>query len=230
MTIYFDIDDTLYDRGLPFISAVQEFFPGKISDPRRAYRLCTARGNEVFLPSQRGEITMDEMVVYRWCKGFADAGIYITPEEALRFQALYRQKQGCIFLSPVLETMLRDSTARGITLGVITNGPAEKQWSKIRCLGLERFMERSRIIVSGDIGIDKPDPAIFRLAQERCGEAPGSIIYVGDALRTDIAPAKDLGWQTIWFNRTEKAPPVDCPADTVVESEEALAAVVCRMH
>lgn len=226
MTIFFDIDDTLYDRGLPFIQAAQEFFNGAAADPRKAYRACSARGNEVFLPSQRGEITMGEMYIYRWCKGFADVGIPMTPEEALAFQKLYRQKQECITISPVIEEMLRDCSEHADGLGILTNGPSEKQWMKIRQLGLERFMDRSMIIVSGDVGMDKPDPAIFRLAEQRSGKRPEELLYVGDSLKNDIYPASACGWHTVWCNRDALPVPVDLHADAIIVTDDALAAEI----
>lgn len=229
MTIFFDIDDTLYDRGLPFIAAAQEYFSGAVADPRKAYRACAERGNEVFLPSQRGEISMDEMYIYRWSKGFADVGVTISPKEALEFQSLYRRKQDTIDLSPVMEAVLRHCAASADGVGIISNGPSEKQWMKIERLGLERFMDRSMIIISGDIGIDKPDAAIFRLAEQRSGKDPAELIYVGDSLHNDMYSAAACGWRTVWFNRDFLPVPADLSADAIVETEEALLAAVKRM-
>lgn len=228
MTVFFDIDDTLYDRGMPFVIAAQEFFGGKVPDPREAYRLCKARGDEVFHASQRGEISMDEMYIYRWGRGFADAGISITPEEALRFQKLYRGKQDSITLSPVLENMLLHCSGRTRT-GVISNGPAEKQWNKVLRLGLERFMDRDMIIISGDVGVDKPDAAIFRIAEQRSGAKPEELLYVGDAPDGDIYSAEACGWRTVWFNREGSPVPADIHPLAVAENEEELAAVMLKL-
>ena len=102
MIVFWDIDDTIYDRCDAFSSACDRFlntpamkkraasagdeahFP--LPDGRIIYRFCDKRGDEVFKASQTGEISMAEMYVYRYCKGFADAGILISPEEALLFQ------------------------------------------------------------------------------------------------------------------------------------------------
>lgn len=227
MTVFFDLDDTLYDRGLPFMLAAEEFFGGALADPRRAYRTCSARGNEAFLPSQRGEITMEEMTVYRWGRGFADVGISITPEEALDFQRVYREKQGTIALSRTMEEFLARCKARADAMGIITNGPSDKQWRKIDLLGLERFFDRDMLLVSGDVGTDKPDPAIFRMAQARSGREPGTLFYVGDSLKTDIAPAIACGWKAIWLNRDGLPAPWDLPITAIVHSEEALAETLC---
>lgn len=222
MTIIFDMDDTLYDRGMPFVAAVREFFSEPIKNPREAYRTCTARGNEVFLPSQRGEISMDEMYIYRWGKGFADVGVRISAEEALGFQAVYRRKQHDIEMSPVIEKMLEICKKNAEAVGMITNGPSDKQWGKINSLGLEKYLDREITVISGDVKLDKPDPAIFRLAEARSGKQPEELIYVGDSLYNDIYPAAACGWRTIWFNRDGSPVPADVHIDIIVETEEQL--------
>lgn len=226
MTIFFDLDDTLYDRGLPFMLAAEEFFGRKLPDPRKAYRTCSARGNEAFLPSQRGEITMEEMTVYRWGRGFEDVGIPLAPKEALDFQRVYMEKQTTIALSRTMEALLTRCRDAADCCGIITNGPTDKQWKKIDLLGLERFFDREMLIVSGDVGIDKPDPAIFRMAEARSGAEPGQLLYVGDSLKTDIAPAIACGWKTIWLNRDGVPRPENLPITAEVSSEEALAEAI----
>lgn len=221
MIIFFDVDDTLYDRGLPFIAAAKELLGDTVPDLREAYRCCSIRSNEVFLPSQRGEITMDEMYIYRWGKGFADVGIRISDEEALEFQRLYRLQQDHITISPEIKALLQKCRERADGLGVITNGPSDKQWNKVQRLGLEQFMDRRNIIISGDVGIDKPDPAIFRLAEQRAGASPKDLLYIGDSLANDIIPAAACGWHTLWYNSTRVPVPADLPAGTVIAETPA---------
>lgn len=52
------------------------------------------------------------------------------------------------------------------------------------------------VILSSDVGLDKPDPAIYRLAIEKTGVKAGEIIFVDN--RTDnIKAASDIGMQTV---------------------------------
>lgn len=229
MTVFFDMDDTLYDRGQPFAAAAQTLFGGDEAWVRRAYRACTDRGNEVFLPSQRGEITMEEMYIYRWGKGFGDVGLPLTDAQALAFQDLYRQKQGEITLSPVVEELLEQCAKRTEGLGLISNGPSKKQWEKVACLGLERFMKREMILISGDLGVDKPDTAIFHLARQRCGRGPEALCYVGDSLTNDIYPAAACGWQSVWVNWEGRPIPGDVHPRAVVRDQGELAEALLRL-
>lgn len=54
------------------------------------------------------------------------------------------------------------------------------------------------IVVSGDEGIVKPDPAIFRLASERFGHAPADMLFVDDGER-NIEAARALGFDVHHF-------------------------------
>ena len=44
--------------------------------------------------------------------------------------------------------------------------------------GLEKLFES--IIISGEVGVKKPDPSIFKLALSVTGLAPSEVVYVGD--------------------------------------------------
>lgn len=228
MNVFFDIDDTLYDRGMPFSIAADEFFGGKVQNSRAAYEACSIRSNEVFLPSQRGEISMEDMYIYRWGKGFEDIGIKITAREALDFQKLYDSKKGMIALSPTLEEMLKICVEKADHVGVITNGPSQNQWNKVQRLGLKKYVNKNLIIVSGDVGIDKPDPGIFKLAMERSGGNTGKYLYAGDSVKNDIYPAAACGWNTIWFNKTDQEIPTDLVCSSIVRSEAELAEAVMQ--
>ena len=90
LTIFFDLDDTLYDRSIPYEKAFEQFFGGKYADKLpQAFDAVIHRGYEVFTAAHTGKITMEAMHIYRHQTGLRDVGISITPDEALRFQALY---------------------------------------------------------------------------------------------------------------------------------------------
>jgi len=60
------------------------------------------------------------------------------------------------------------------------------------------FERLQGIVVSGDEGIIKPDPAIFRLAAERFGHAPADMLFVDDSEK-NIRAAEDLGFDVHHF-------------------------------
>ena len=58
-------------------------------------------------------------------------------------------------------------------------------------------------IYSGDIGIEKPAPAIFRLAERLGGLEGKRILYVGNDVEADIKGAAAVGWSTA-FRRSNQ--------------------------
>ncbi|MDO4616203.1 MAG: HAD family hydrolase [Lachnospiraceae bacterium] len=221
--IFFDLDDTLYDRSQPFREAFRQFLPLQSDLDLKAYDACNHRGDEVFHASQRGEITMDEMYIYRYTKGFSDIGISMTDDDALRFQELYKERQGKICIGEGVPELLDYCTANFSMVGIITNGPEDKQKRKLQTLGLSRWIPEQQTIISGVVKVDKPDPAIFHLAEKMAGKGPESMLYVGDSFVNDMAPAIALGWKTIYLNRKAQAVPVNSgKPDLELRGEEFL--------
>lgn len=98
-------------------------------------------------------------------------------------------------VEPVLSLLEK----RGVCLAVITNGAADVQREKLRALGLEGRIET--VIISGEVGVAKPDVAIFQHALRGMGLEPGQVWHVGDNLDTDVAGAKAAGLHGVWLNR-----------------------------
>jgi epoxide hydrolase-like predicted phosphatase len=51
-------------------------------------------------------------------------------------------------------------------------------------------------VISGEVGLRKPDPAIYELAAERLGLAPSACVFVDD-LPGNLKPARALGMATV---------------------------------
>ena len=59
------------------------------------------------------------------------------------------------------------------------------------------------IIVSGEVGLVKPDPAIFRLTLQRTNRAADQCLFIDDS-STNIDAAAALGFHTILFQSPEQ--------------------------
>ena len=137
-------------------------------------------------------------------------------------------------LSPIMRKLLEDlarcagKTTGQLRLGIVTNGASGHQWKKYRQLGLERYIPKAYVTVSGDVGMSKPDPGIFHAAENAIGLPPRDLWLVGDSLKHDIEGAQAAGWHTIWMNRN--AGSLQCAdADITVRSEAELAAALRRL-
>ena len=80
---------------------------------------------------------------------------------------------------------------------------------KVACISnsdgtVERLLEQAGlsavldfVIDSGVVGVEKPDPAIFALALERAGVAPGEAMHVGDLYAVDVVGARGAGLEAV---------------------------------
>jgi putative hydrolase of the HAD superfamily len=94
-------------------------------------------------------------------------------------------------------------------LGVVSNGPAAQQRSKLERTGIaDRF---EHVIVSEEASASKPDAAIFLLACEAFGTAPSDVVYVGDRYDTDALGARGAGLAGVWLDRAGELAPEHAP-------------------
>lgn len=201
--VIFDVDDTLYDRLDPFGAAYEEHFSSRWDLPRRlVYDAFSRHGQEVFEDSMNQKITMREMYIYRIKHAMMDFGASITDQEALDFQDAYLWHQQHLRFSPGMKETLELCREQGLLLGAITNGPSGHQREKYHALQLGRWITLNHYLVSGDVGINKPDPEIFRIAVRRWQLIPEETFFVGDSYQNDIAGAKYAGWRTLWLDRS----------------------------
>lgn len=92
--------------------------------------------------------------------------------------------------------MLKELRNRGLKLGLITNGKSEIQRSKINLLGIENLFDE--IIISGELGVGKPDLKPFEVMSQRLDIKPQNMIYVGDFPVNDIEASRKAGYIPVW--------------------------------
>ncbi|MEO7000346.1 MAG: HAD family hydrolase [Ktedonobacterales bacterium] len=96
-------------------------------------------------------------------------------------------------------------------LGLITNGPADAQRAVIAALELTPHFRW--IVVSGDaeVGVRKPDAAIFHHALALADVQAQAAWYVGDSLINDIGGAAGAGLRTCWLAPDDAPLAADAP-------------------
>ena len=82
-------------------------------------------------------------------------------------------------------------------MAVLSNGHSISQHSKIRKVEIEKYFDE--VLVSGDIGIDKPDKAIFEYMADKLGVKIDECLMIGDVFSTDIIGAINAGVVPVWM-------------------------------
>lgn len=85
---------------------------------------------------------------------------------------------------------------------IITNGFVEVQYLKLKNSGLREYFEK--IIISEEVGSNKPEKKIFRYALTSAGAKKQESIMIGDNLGTDILGARNSGLDQCFFNPEKK--------------------------
>lgn len=207
-TVIFDVDDTLYDQHLPFKQALLNSFdyPFSETDIEALYLLSRKYSDDLFEQEQSGNITTEDMQVYRITASMKDLGYEISRQEALQFQATYLTYQNNITLMPEVKDLLDYLTAKGITLAILTNGNTDHQQMKITQLGMDRWVKPDHQFISGSLPFQKPDQAVFDHLVDTLNLNKDTTYYVGDAYVNDVLGAKGAGLSVIWFNHRRREP------------------------
>jgi putative hydrolase of the HAD superfamily len=130
---------------------------------------------------------------------------------AQRFE--YAQRRG----HPIIEGMHDTIAEVGARhpLGLITNGPSDIQRLKLDQAGLSSTFAVE--VISGELGVGKPEPEVFLGLLERLGAAPEASLMVGDSWERDIEGGLAAGMSAVWI-ADGRTPPAELPRVMVVDS------------
>ncbi|MCG8588339.1 MAG: HAD family hydrolase [Proteobacteria bacterium] len=121
-----------------------------------------------------------------------------------------------------LGEMLAGLSRQGLTLGVVTNGPSDGQRRKLA--RLETADAWDAIVISEEVGFEKPDPRIFEAALRQLGAPAAATWFVGDHPENDIAGAEACGLTAFWIQAAVAWPAERPPARDRLEGLPELAA------
>jgi HAD superfamily hydrolase (TIGR01549 family) len=88
----------------------------------------------------------------------------------------------------------------GIRIGVVSDWGSNLE-GILAALGLDRYLDF--VLASGEVGVAKPDPALYRIALERGAATADRAVMVGDSLRADVEGARAAGIDGVLLVRPE---------------------------
>jgi len=206
--VLFDLDDTLFAHSRAVEAGItlhRKAHGGGFAeaDDAAEFARWTALEEHHYHRYLHGELGFFEQRRER-ARGYVEPwGIDLTADAAadewfgrylLEYQAAWQLHDDTL---PMLDALA------GRRFGIITNAALEFQQQKIAALAItDRF---EHVVASGEFGVAKPDPAIFRHAASLFGVEPDDCVYVGDRLRTDAIGAVSAGMAGIWIDRGRTA-------------------------
>lgn len=198
--VIFDLDNTLYDYGLCNNAAVEQV--GRhlcsllgISDEE--FRQGYNEANQRVKRNLRNVAASHNRLLYM--QAFLEQYSVFDMEKALYCSDLYWDvffKH--MMLEPYVKNMLIKFRASGLKIGICTDLTAHIQFRKIVSLGISSLIDA--VVTSEEIGIEKPDPKMFKAVLRKLGLNEDETIMVGDDFQKDILGASRIGIKAVWYN------------------------------
>jgi HAD superfamily hydrolase (TIGR01509 family) len=102
----------------------------------------------------------------------------------------------CLGLRRGVKPTLKKLRALGLKMAVLSNHHnPHALLEHLNELGIDSYF--SKVVISAETGLRKPDPRFFEICFKRMRVRPGEAVLVGDSLKYDIEGAKKAGLRTI---------------------------------
>ncbi|RYF26902.1 MAG: noncanonical pyrimidine nucleotidase, YjjG family [Flavobacteriales bacterium] len=210
--IFFDLDHTIWDFDRNAHETLTELYG--------QYKLCdlglhscddfistyTTHNHKLWAQYHLGKISKAELRAERFKKTFIELGI--APEKVpTQFEDDY------VNVSPTKTNLFEGATEvlsylqEKYHLHIISNGFKETTLTKMHLSGLNPYFKN--VIISEDVGVNKPDKAIFEHALSKADAQLQESIMIGDSLEADIRGAQNFGMRAIFFNPLDVEKPAD---------------------
>jgi putative hydrolase of the HAD superfamily len=191
--ILFDLDDTLYD--------LRSYWHGRLHEAIHDVMARYPHFDRDALVHQAiaEKVYIEKLPAFLRSQGVNDEELIVSAQELFGRDWFKR----LVLFDDAVQTL--ETLRPRFKLGLVTNGPSRTQRPKIEQFQLINYLDL--LIVSEEVGVAKPDPAIFAIALERLGVPASEALFVGDSPEFDLRGAAAAGIPFIWMNpRREKLP------------------------
>lgn len=210
--IFFDLDHTIWDfdknaqetlHELYLHYKLEELGLASAEDFINTY---TENNHRLWADYHVGKITKETLRAERFSKTFIQLGVH--PEKIP-----HQFEDDYVRITPTKTNLFMGSEKvlaylqKKYTLHIISNGFKESTLIKMEVSGLNPYF--TNVIISEDVGINKPDKAIFEYALDKAKATKQESIMIGDSIEADIRGAQNFGMKAIYFNPLNKELPED---------------------
>jgi putative hydrolase of the HAD superfamily len=204
--LFIDLDDTIYD----FSGASRESFREtydllnyeRYFDSFEHYlSLYEPYNLELWRIYGEGKITKEELNRRRYSHPLECVGVNdLQLADTFCREALGRIPTKGPLMTGALE--LLEYLRPKYNMYILSNGFKELQSRKMRTAGIDGYFDA--LILSEDIGINKPNRELYEYALVRTGSKLNESLMIGDMFDTDIVGAANIGMEQMYYNPKEK--------------------------
>ena len=202
--IFFDADDTIVDHKQCEKEALEYLFDNIQKEYKAQYQ-------DIFRPLDRNlwdsveknsnRVPKEYIPEYRFKEFFKEINLEYTNYK--RANKLFQKGlANTIALTKNAYDIIKYLYEKKYIICVVTNGLVKLQRPRIKNSQISKFI--SEIIVSEEVGVNKPNPQIFNVLLNKLNLQPSQVIMIGDSLEKDIKGAENANIKTIWYNPNKK--------------------------
>ena len=207
--VLIDLDDTLFDYSKTEDSAFRKTFEkmgffqvNQIEKEKieENYEKIKKRYKEINLQLwkdlEKGVVDKEELKIIRFEKIIKK---FKLEYDCQKMSEIYLKKLGeGIFPFKSTEKLCKYLHSK-YKIGIVTNGIKEVQYSRIKNSSISNYIDK--IIISDEVGVNKPDKRIFEYAMNYFEISDKkTVIMIGDSLEADIKGGQNAGIDTCWVN------------------------------
>ncbi len=206
--VIFDLDDTLCHYEISVSEAIRCTLartsqqPDLVGDVEQAGARYKELWHEKILVDEKFP-TLRERI---WSRLLCEQGID-NPDLVERLASYYTRIRVSSLKMLSGASDLLERLHEGYSTGLLTNGPSEPQWEKIKLLEIEHLFDE--IVVSGDVGFHKPDARAFSVLLSRLRTSSDRALYIGNSYTADVVGAKRTGMKVVWIKDSKDMEFVD---------------------
>lgn len=211
-TLFIDLDNTLYDfsgnsreayRAVYALLGYERWFDSF----ERYFEIYEEYNLQLWALYAEGKITKEHLNAERYSHPLRIMGVPDAEAVGAHFwdEAMKRLPLGDR-LMPHARKIL-DYLRPKYKLFVLSNGFTELQSRKMQSARIGHYFDG--VILSEDIGVNKPNPAIFEYALQVAGSTPEETLMIGDNLEVDIEGAQGVGIDQVYYRIDASAPDAD---------------------
>ena len=200
--IIFDADETLFDfrksEKVAFKNVMLEFQ----LDYKEDYHLKIYHtiNNAIWKEFEKGLITQEKLKVERFKLLSEQLNIDFDEYDFAKAYMKHLSRASFLFEDSI---KVIDELSKDHRLIIMTNGLKSVQDIRIRKSVIAKYFED--IVVSEEVGVNKPDSKIFEHALNNINYTDKKkVLIVGDSLTSDIKGGLNFGIDTCWFNPNKK--------------------------
>lgn len=210
--IFFDLDHTIWDFDRNAQETLHELYLHYkleelgLASAEAFISTYTENNHSLWADYHVGKITKETLRAERFSRTFIQLGVH--PERIpQQFEDDY------VRITPTKTNLFLGSEKvlaylqKKYTLHIISNGFKESTLIKMDVSGLNPYF--TNVIISEDVGVNKPDKAIFEYALDKAKALKHESIMIGDSIEADIRGAQGFGMKAIYFNPLNKELPED---------------------